>query len=215
MKSRISLLLIIGLLAPVFFVGSSLAVEDEATTTDTTTTQPLSQTQKQELSERIEKRKAEAKLRLTAAQEKRLEARCKNAQGMVKKVSGRVNGIETNRTKVHTNLVGRLKKLEVRLAEKGLDTTEYKTQITELEAKIATFNTDMAAYKEAVTDLGNIEDCTADAAAFKASLDASRTALQKVYDDALAIRSYVNDTIKPSIKALRAQLETTETQETN
>lgn len=213
MKSRIGVLLTIGLLVPLFFVGSVLAITTEATTTTeqpaeaTTQTETLNETQKKELSERIQKRKTEAKLRLTTVQQKRIQTRCKNAQGLVKNVSGRVKGIETNRTKVHANLVDRLKNLETKLAAKNVDTAQYKTQIAELEAKIATFNTDMAAYKQAVADLGNIEDCTSDPTAFKASLEVTRAALQKVHDDAVAIRTYVKDTIKPTLTVIRTQLE--------
>lgn len=216
--TRIILPVSVSLLLPLALVGSAFAYEQTTPTTQTTAPPqeaPVSPAQNQELLKRIETRKAEAKLKLTTAQQKRIETRCQGAQGLVKQVSGRAHGVETSRTKVHTNLVERLKKLEAKLTEKNLDTTQYKTQITELESKIATFNTDMAAYKLTVTDLSSIEDCTADPTAFKASLDASRTALQKVRDDSLAIRTYVKDTIKPTLKSLRTQLETTANQETN
>ena len=223
MKSRISLLLISGLMVPLFLVGSVLAMEDQTSTTTTTTeptgteTRPqmLTEAEKKALSERVQMRKTEAKLRLTSAQQKRIQDRCSNAQGMVKKSSGRVNGIETSRTKVHANLVERLTNLETKLAAKNLDTSTLQAQIPELKAKIVIFQTDLAAYKQLVSDLGNIEDCKADPTAFKASLEEARTALKKTHDDAVAIRAYVNDTIKPTIKALRAQLETSATTEAN
>lgn len=222
MKSRISLLVMAGLLLPVVALSPVFAMDStgESTTTTTTTnqdsttqteTQPekeqLTDTQKQELQQRIEQRKAEAKLRLSAAQEKRIKLRCKNAQGLIRVVSGRVKSIETNRGKVHTNLVDRLNKLQAKVAAKGVDTTTLKSQIAELETKIATFNTDLAVYKQTVADLGNIDDCTADPTAFKASLEDARAALLTVKQDALVIRSYINDTIKPTLKAIRAQLE--------
>ena len=219
MKSRITALLGAGMLVPLLFAGSVFALADqnttttpEQTTTETTAqadteSETLNETQKKELSTRIEKRKAEAKLRLTAVQQKRIQTRCKNAQGLVKKVSGRVKGIETNRTKVHTNMVERLKSLETKLAAKNVDTTQYKAQIAELETKIATFNTDMAAYKQAVSDLGNIEDCTADPTAFNASIEVTLEAIQKVHNDPVAIITYVKDTIKPTLAAIRVQLD--------
>lgn len=219
MKSRIITVLGIAVLTPVFLIGTVLAVEDpgQTTTTNTTTseTKPestttttpktLSAEEKQKLAERLQKRKEELKTKLTTVQQKRLQTRCKASQGLIQKVSGRQNGLETSRTKVHANLVDRLTKLETKLADKNLDTTELKAQITELQAKIATFKTDLEAYKTAVADLGQM-DCEADPTAFKASLDSSRTALQKVHDDAAAIRAYVKDTIKPTLQKIRAQL---------
>ena len=219
MKSRISALVIAGLLLPVFVFSPVLAVESTgdgtSTTNEQTTTETEAQSQKETLTEdqkaelvqRIEKRKEEAKLRLSIAQEKRLKTRCKNAQGLIRVVSGRVKGIETNRAKVHTNLVDRLKQLQTKLQAKGVDTTTFQSQIAELETKIAAFNTDLAVYKQAVADLGNMDDCTTDPAAFKASLEAARAAQLTVKQDALAIRSYLNDTIKPTLKAIRAELE--------
>lgn len=215
MKSRISLVIALGLIVPLFAAVPVFAVDgqdDSSSTTqqDTTTEtkkETLTEQQKKELSERIQKRKSEAKAKLNYTQEKRLKSRCKNAQGLVRSVGSRVKGVETSRGKVHTNLVDRLKSLETKLKSKGVDTTTLQSQITELEAKIATFNADLAVYKQAVSDLGNIEGCTADPAAFKASLEAARSALTKVREDAVAIRSYVKDTIKPTLKEIRAQLE--------
>ena len=211
---------LVALLLPLVLVGTVWAQEQpteptQSQTTESEVKEPLTADQKKAISDRIQQRKAEAKLKLTNAQQKRLQTRCKAGQGAVKKVSGRLNGIETSRTKVHTNLVDRLTSLQTKLAEKSLDTAALQAQITELKAKIATFQTDLATYKQLVSDLGNIEDCTADPTAFKASLEATRTALKKVHDDAVAIRSYVNDTIKPTIKTLRAQLETPTTTEAN
>lgn len=219
MRIRSGITLASLLLVPVFFGAAVLAEEaqnSEQTSQTTQTKKDDTQTtdtsnkntddQKAKLKERLEKRKADAKLRLTTAQEKRLQTKCKTAQGFVKKIDGRNGTIETNRHKVHTTLVDRLNELQAKLVAKGVNTDTLKGQITELQTKVDTFNTDFAAYKQAVSDVTSIEDCTTDPTAFKTSLDAARTALQKVRDDAAAIRSYVKDTIKPTLAAIRAEL---------
>lgn len=213
MKTRTYGLIVVALLAPLFVVGTVFAVDTQTSQpTENTTTekeskkQTLDEKQKKELSERVQKRKAEAKTKLNTVQDKRLKTRCKNAQGLIRNTHGKVKGVETNRFKIHNNLVDRLKKLQTKLIDKGIDTAALQANITELEARIATFNTDLAAYRQTVEDLGNIEDCTADTDAFKASLEAARTALQKVRGDAVAIRTYVKETVKPTLKDIRAQI---------
>lgn len=54
-------------------------------------------------------------------------------------------------------------------------------------------------------------DCAADPDAFKASLEASRTALAKLSPDAKDISTYMTETIKPILKTIREQLEAQKT----
>ena len=184
-------------------------VAQEQTTTQpgaTTTTDPV-----RALQDRVSKRKADLKVRLTAAEKVKIQNKCQSAQGLVSSVKGRVNGIETSRTQVHSNMTERLTSLSEKLKNKGADTAALDAAITELKNKIETFNTDLAAYKQAVSDLAEL-DCKADPDGFKASLQASRTAQETVSKDAKAIRVHVNDTIKPLLKTIRAALETDKTE---
>lgn len=162
------------------------------------------------LQERIAKRKTELKIRLSVAEKTKLQNKCKAAQGLVSSVTGRVKGVETSRTQVHSNMTDRLADLSEKLKNKGADTTALDAAIAELKAKIETFNTDLAAYKLSVSDLAEM-DCKTDPDGFKASLQASRTAQETVSKDAKAIRAYVNDTIKPLLKTIRAELEANKT----
>lgn len=210
MKHHLKLALGSILLTPVFVVGTVLAQEQQQTTAEQPTTtetapQQMTAEEKQKLLERVQQRKAEAKLKLTNTQQKRLQARCAASQGKVQSLVGRQKGVETSHAKVHANLVDRLTKLETKLAEQKVDTAALKTQIAELQAKIATFKTDFAAYQALATDVVNM-DCVADPTAFKVSLEATRTALKKVHDDSVAIKAYVNETIKPTLQQIRAQL---------
>jgi peptidoglycan hydrolase CwlO-like protein len=205
MKSRFKIALSTGLLMPVFVMAPVLAVETTDTTTTTTTSQQTDDTQKAELQTRVQKRKEALKTKLTTLEQKRLQTKCKNSQGLISNLKGRITGIETSRTQVYTNLVDRLNNLQSKLDTKGADTAELKTEITTLQTKIDTFKTDLAAYKQSVSDTATL-DCTTDPTGFKASLEDSRAGLTKVRSDAQDIKTYVNDTIKPTLKNIRATL---------
>jgi uncharacterized coiled-coil protein SlyX len=216
MKNRIKILVSAVFLAPLFTVGVALAVDEPVTTTTETETSQnqMSAAQKQKMEQRVKERKDAAKLRLTNTEQTRIKNRCANAQGVVRNVEGRINGIQTSRTQVYGNLVDRLTKLEARLAANSIDTAELKSQITTLQEKIEKFNTDLTAYKDAVSDVAAM-DCTTDPVAFKASLEAARTARQQLKADGEDIKLYVNDTIKVTLKAIRQALAAETTTETS
>jgi chromosome segregation ATPase len=180
--------------------------QQEATTTTSTEADPL-----KALQERINKRKADLKIRLTAVEKTRLQNKCQASQGHVSSVKGRIKGIETSRAQVYSNMTDRLSDLSEKLKNKGADTAALDAAITELKKKIETFNTDLAVYKQAVSDLADM-DCKTDPDGFKASLQASRTAQETASKDAKDVRTYVNDTIKPLLKTIRTALEANATE---
>lgn len=183
--------------------NSSTTTSTETTTTKTTT--EIAEDAKS-IADRIAQRKAELKAKLTATEKTRLKAKCKASQGTLGTEKGRVKGLETSRSEVYKNLLARLNNLSEKLKAKGVDTTALNNDITALKTKIDTFNTDLAAYKQAVSDIAGM-DCASDPDGFKASLEAARTALKKVNDDAAAVRTYLTGTIKPLLQTIRAQLE--------
>lgn len=202
------------LMAPLFIFGSVSAqgnpaerAAEKAQTRVAQATEETTQTaeeRKAKLQERITKRKTDLKLRISAAEKQRLQTRCKNSTGKFNALDGRIKGIETSRTQVYENLVNRLTKLSERLQERNVDTTELDAEITRLQEKITTFQTDLATYKQAVADLKDMgADCATDPEGFKASLETARSALQKVKVDAADIKTFVNDTIKPTLKSIR------------
>ena len=158
--------------------------------------------------QRLEKRKQTFKTKLTGAQKARLQSRCKNSQGLLRSLEGRIKGIETSRSQVYSNLVDRLTKLSEKLKAKGLDTVDLDAHIVTLQEKIEVFNTDLANYKQAVTDLAEM-DCAADAEAFKASLEEARALRQTLSDSGQDIKTFVKDTVKAALMELRKQLQST------
>jgi cell division protein FtsB len=213
--NRKKLLLAAVLVAPLLVFGTVAAHEEETNSDSSTQTeQTTEQTETKKktgnegltLQQRLNKYKDQAKTRLNAVEKTRIQTKCKASQGVVSRVKGRITGLETSHARVYDNLVSRLTSLSTKLKAKDIDTTTLDAQITELKAKIDTFETDLAKYKEAVSDLAEM-DCTADPDAFKASLETARTLRAQVAKDAQAIRAYLSDTIKPTLKAIRAEVE--------
>jgi hypothetical protein len=210
MKQQLKLMAGIALALPVFTFGIVAAESTPTTTNDDTTTQTTTE-DKTELNDRITKRKAALKIKLTNLEKARLKLKCvAAAKGPVKRLSGRINGLETSRNEVYTNLVNRLTKLSDQIKTKNLDTTTLDEQITTLKGKIDNFKTDLETYKTAVSDLSNM-DCASDPDGFKASLEDARAARAKLATDSSDIKTYLNETIKPTLVALRNQLETKDT----
>jgi hypothetical protein len=220
MKTRLRLLITTLLTVPALALSTTALVSAETGTgssgsTDTTKTEDTVKPDDKQLLNRLTERKAEYKAKIAATELARLKEKCKLAQtGNVSSLHGRIKGIETSRNEVYNNLVSRLTKLDEKLKLKGVDTTKLEAEIATLKTKISTFQTDLAKYKQAVLDLKSM-DCAADPTAFKASLESARTLREQVNKDAQDIKTYVNDTIKPTLKEIRAQLEAKEKETSN
>lgn len=219
MKTRLRTLIGIGLMSALVFATPAAVFAEDANTTTTSNTTSSSEQETKEteltpeqkaeakaaLQERLEKRKTELKTKVSTAAQTRIKNRCVAAQGKITSVVSRVKGLETSRTEVHKNVLNRLTSLSEKLQAKGVDTTQLDAEITELKGLIDTFSTDLAAYKQAASDLTEL-DCTADPTAFQASLEASRTARTTAAASAKAVKTYMEETIKPTLKDIRAQL---------
>ena len=214
MKKQISIALILAVILPLFVFGMVRAEEGTGSSsgsgsTSSNETENETEADQTARQQRIEKRKAELKIRLSSLEQAKIKTKCKNSQGLVMSLSGRIKGLQTSRNQVYTNLASRLTKLSGQLKDQGLDTATLDTQIAELKTKVDTFKTDLTAYKEAASDLADM-DCVNDPTGFKASLEAARSTREKVAKDAMDIKTYVNDTIKPTLVRLHDQLEAQE-----
>lgn len=187
----------------------SQGVDDNTTSNsasnDDTKKDPTADLQK--IKERVEKHKAELKIKLTAVQEARLKARCIGGQGIVKMGEDRLKANFPKRVKAYNELQDHLAKLIEKLKAKGIDTSTLAQQKTVLEGKISSFNTKLSDYQQALGDLRAM-DCRTDPAGFKAALEAARTKRETAVQAAQDIKSYVQTTIKATLTAIRQQLET-------
>lgn len=197
-----------------FFIALSLtapvaAVEsDQSQAGPVTPSQAASQPAKPQttLKERLEKRKAELKTQLTAAQQQRVKTRCKPAQAAIKVLDQKVNANVPNRIRAYEELSNHLPKLITKLKAKGVDVTTLEQQQETLKAKVAAYKADADTYKQALADLNEI-DCAADTTGFKASLESVRTLREKLSASMADITKYVKETIKPALQQIRTQLE--------
>jgi hypothetical protein len=169
------------------------------------TTAKLTETEKQELQKRAQERVNALKVKLNAAEQTRIKAKCKAAQGMLSSYSAKANTVYDKRTEVYGGVIARLSQIGTRLKNQGVDNTKIQAHIDELKAKNATFATDFAAYKQAVADVAAI-DCAADPNGFKASLQAARTAQEKLRTDSKDVRTYIDQSVKPTLKEIKNSL---------
>jgi len=217
MKQRIRNIIGATLFALVFSVAPlAVAVSsnadstaDTATTTSTSSDDSKVDTDPVKLKDRLEGLKSSLKIKLNTAEQANLKAKCKAAQTITGKLNDRFGNSVTTRTKAYDNLSKHLTDIIAKLKEKGVDVTKLQSQSTELQAKIATHKTDLASYKQTLSDV-KTTDCVADPTAFKAALTSARTAHDKLVADTVAIKTYVKDTIKPTLEEIRKTLEAQE-----
>ncbi len=207
----LSLLLVVPSISTAVAVAETTSTDSNSSSNDSTT---LTEAQKTEMNDRLEKQKTEFKVKLAAADKLRIELKCTAAQGLISSVKGRIKGIETSRGEVYKNVVDHLTDLSAKLKAKKVDTTALDADIAVLKTKIATFNTDLASYKQAVTDLVAV-GCKQDPEGFKAALLAARADLDKVRKDAEDVHTYITGTIKPLLVQIRSQVEKDDTATTN
>lgn len=166
------------------------------------------------LQERISKNKEALKSSLTKTQQTRVKARCKLAQVKVKVVNDKVKTFKTNRVGVYEKIAKKLTDLSTKLKNGGVETSELDTQITQLQTLITNFQTDVSELHQHTADLANM-NCQTDPSGFKAALEALRTERESVANDSKAIRSYITDTIKPTLSTLKTSVQSSTKSEGN
>lgn len=210
-KDKIIISIVVLAVLPVFYsraVAEDLTSDPNTTTSDSTDG-TTAEDKVAKLKERLQERKDEIHTKLTEYKKNRLKSRCKNAQGKLTSANARIKGVETSRKQVHENLLNRLTKLSGQLKDKGLDVTELNSQIETLKGMIADIELEISDYKQAVSDVVEMT-CADDPEAFRASLDVAKEKLKAIKASSAEIRAYLKDTIKVTLKALRAQLESQE-----
>lgn len=155
---------------------------------------------------RIGEFKKRFKVNLSLSEIERIKLKCVGAQSVVGNLHSKFGSKAKPRTEAYANLQSRLDNLVVVLKAKNVDTTTLEQQITELKARIATFNNDLTVYKEAIADLKDVA-CKSDPTGFQAALLAARTAHDTLLKDIKSIRSYIVETLKPTLQTIKQQME--------
>ncbi len=189
-------------------LSNSTSVNDNSSKTELETElekQVETETKKDTEVNRLKARIALYKIKLTAAEVAKLKLKCVAAQSKISALDTRVNNGVTIRGKVYAELLDHLDKLITKLKAANVDTAKLEAERAELKAKVSTFTGDLAKYKITLDDAKGL-GCVADPTGFKASLEAARAAQLVVTEDAVAIRSYVNGAIKPTLKTIKQGL---------
>ena len=222
MKKYFRVLLVLGLCLPVMVYASAAAENGSSGTTTTpkttdttskTATTPTNTTatdDSQARAQRLADRKTELKTKLSSTEQKHLKTVCKAAQGKASSISDQGKNLGATRDKIYATIIDKLNALVTKLKAKSVDTTELQTEITNLQGQITAFNSDAATYQQDISDLVAM-DCGTDPTAFQATLDATRSAREKLLQDGTGIKAYVTSTIKPTLQKIHDQLAQTET----
>jgi len=105
---------------------------------------------------------------------------------------------------VYTNMKNRISKFIARFKKAGYDVAKIEADLKTLEDKITKFSDDYAAYVAKLKETKSFA-CGHSEGDFKGILLESKTLLKTVHQDAADIRTFVHNTIKADIMALRGQ----------
>jgi len=189
---------------------TSVAFAEDVTTTSETSKTNL-QTQREELrgrrAEIRDERVASAEERQTARQAKRdesIEQRCARIQERVMERSANFEGRKNGHMAVYENMTNRISKFIERLSGQGYDVSKIQADLVVLKEKIQKFSTDFAAQAAKLGETKNLA-CGHSDGEFRSGLLGVRTMMQGVRADAMDIRKYMLNTVRPDIQALRKQ----------
>lgn len=158
---------------------------------------------------RIANYKKDLKETLTTAAKTRLAERCVAAQALLKVKKSNNYSVHASRVEAYDKIAAKLQELSTAASAKGVNVAVLQANITELQIKIDAYKAAYTPYRLALSDLSAI-DCKADAVAFKAALETARTKQTEVYDAAKAVRTYLKETVKPTIISIKKALESIE-----
>jgi hypothetical protein len=195
------------LILPLVWGGTVYAQHDEQMDSDKPTSNQATDTSaKKTREQRVQERKEKVKERLSVAKERQVKLRCKAANGLIKSASKRIGSFEAKRKNVYGGAATRLQELSPKLQAAGIDTATFDEQVAILKTKAEAYNTALAGLKTAVEDLGDM-DCAADPQGFMATLMDVKEHREDVIAKGLDFRSYLKNTVKPTLRNIKQQLE--------
>lgn len=203
--------------APVFAVSGTGSGEQTPTTTSadnsgSSTETPKTETPEQvakrlaDMKKRVEENKTALKTKIDEATKKRIIAKCKPAQTVVKGQETSIGSIGVNRGKAFTKISESVQKLVDKLKAAGKDTSEVEANLATAKTKADALTAAITAYKTTLGDLKDM-DCATDPTAFAATLATARTQRDAAAAAAKDLRTFLSTTLKASIGKLKSQLE--------
>lgn len=123
------------------------------------------------------------------------------------KIQVKVGNFDNNKVKhlvVYGQVKERISALADRLSAQGVDVTALKAYLAVFDQKIQKFSSDYAAY---IATLKESQDfvCGKSEGQFRAKWKEAKAALAQVHKDAVDIRTYYAQTLKPELNRIRNQ----------
>lgn len=156
--------------------------------------------------QRVAQRKAERKVVVAEADQKRQAVTCTTAQSKIRALQQKTTPAIANRAKINQQIDAKLWIMigKLKLAEK--DTFNLEKQRAALAEKASAAQQTAANYSQTLDDLATI-NCKADFEGFKALLDTARIYRTQLRDQLANQRNYVNNDIKPSLSEFAQELQ--------
>lgn len=187
------LLLPLAVIVPVLSLESHYAPATQAQATDSA------------LQQRVANYKATLGREVTTSETSKTKLRCSVAQANAKNLAARLGTVQKNRAAGYDNILKVLNTLATNLDKQAFETTALQENITTLQTKVDAYKASMTTYQQAVSDAATV-DCVADPTAFIAALQTARTAHGAVITQIADIRTYVTNTVKPTLQIIRTQI---------
>lgn len=146
----------------------------------------------------------------TATEQANLKAKCKASQAITKTLATKVDTTITSRQKTYDDLYKSFTTIVQGMKDADKVTDQLINTESALQTKVNSFKVSAQSYKTLLADLNEI-DCVADPVGFKATLEETRTARATVNKDMVAVRTYLETTVKQELKTAKDSLTSTST----
>jgi len=155
--------------------------------------------------ERVEAAKEKQNERLSAAEERTIQSKCKVAQVKIDTLQSRLNTVSENRQQTFTRFTDKTSELVQKLEAADVDTTELESAISSMDSLFLSNNDSIASYSTLLSDLAGM-DCESDPQGFSALLSEVRTLRTDVIDLQNSAKTQINETLKPVLESIKASL---------
>lgn len=156
--------------------------------------------------QRVAQRKAERKVVVAEADQKRQAVTCTTAQSKIRTLQQQTTPAIANRAKVNQQVDAKLWIMIGKLKVGEKDTFNLEKQRGVLAEKASAAQQTAANYSQALDDLATI-NCKADFEGFRALLDTARIYRTQLRDQLTDTRNYINNDIKPSLSEFAQELQ--------
>lgn len=164
------------------------------------------QAQDSALEQRIKNYKLILTKELLKSELEKIQLRCDVAQTNAETIAARVDKVQKDRSVAYDIILKRLNAIQKRLSAQAFETSSLEENIQVLDGKISDFNNTMSDYSQTLDDLVAL-DCKADPSAFRATLLTARKHHDRLLPMVGDIRTYITNTIKPTLQQIRKQIE--------